>query len=163
MDMGRHSGRKGILDLGGDTGWKGSTAVEQVEAGRRAEEASNGAQRYTGSWRERKTGRPLKKNYLGGHTGRLAGLTPRAHVREHGTGQAPCYAVKRTVSPVRFHSPVRYIPAPRIGRARVGIQPGLMVPAQRSWPPVHIFSLGYPAPTLCTVSPARLHSPWVLC
>ena len=44
------------------------------------------------------------------------------------TGQAPCYAVVRTVSPVRVHSPVRYIPAPRIGLARVGIELGSMSP-----------------------------------
>ena len=31
----------------------------------------------------------------------------------HRTGQAPCYAVERTVSPVRVLSPVRCIPAPR--------------------------------------------------
>ena len=47
------------------------------------------------------------------------------------TSQAPCYAALPSVSPVRMHSPVRYIPAPRICRARVGIQPGRIVPAQR--------------------------------
>jgi hypothetical protein len=40
--------------------------------------------------------------------------TPRAYRGGHRTGQAPCYAVERTVSPVRILSPVRYIPAPRI-------------------------------------------------
>ncbi|XP_064877152.1 uncharacterized protein LOC135572651 [Oncorhynchus nerka] len=48
---------------------------------------------------------------------------------------------------------------PRIGRARVGFQPGRMVPAQCAWPPVCVFGLGYPAPALRTVSPVRLHSP----
>ena len=78
---------------------------------------------------------------------------------QRGTGNALCYAVERTVSPVRVHSPVRYIPAPSIGRARVGIQPGRMVPAQHSWPPVRLYGPGYPAPALRTVSPVRLHSP----
>ena len=50
--------------------------------------------------------------------------TSCAYRRVRGTGQALCYAVECTVSPVRVHSPVRYIPAPRIGRARVGIEPG---------------------------------------
>ena len=42
----------------------------------------------------------------GGNTGKLAELTPCAHGKECGTGQAPCYAVKRTVYPVRMHSTV---------------------------------------------------------
>ena len=75
------------------------------------------------------------------------------------TGQAPCYAVKRTVSPVRVHSPVRYIPAPRIGRARVGIEPSAMKPALRIWSPVRLLGPAYMAPALRTVSPVRLHSP----
>ena len=74
------------------------------------------------------------------------------------TGQAPCYAMTLTVSPVCIHSPLRSIPAPRIGRAKVGIQPGGKVPAQRSWPPVHVLGPGYPAPVQRTVSPVRLHS-----
>ena len=102
---------------------------------------------------------------IGGGTGRLAESgfrpesTPRAYREERVTGQAPCYAVICTVSPVRTHSPVHYIPAPRIDRARVGIQPGRIVPAQRIWPPVRLYGPGYPAPALRTVSPVRLHSP----
>ena len=71
------------------------------------------------------------KNVLGGGLegrivmpGRKPAHTPCAHRWARETGQAPCYAVVRTVSPVRVHSPVRYIPAPCIGRARVGIEPG---------------------------------------
>ncbi|XP_064821061.1 protein enabled homolog [Oncorhynchus masou masou] len=75
------------------------------------------------------------------------------------TRQAPCYAVKRTVSPVRVHSPVRYIPAPRIGRARVGIEPSAMKPALRIWSPVRLLGPAYMAPALRMVSPVRLHSP----
>ncbi|XP_055727839.1 uncharacterized protein LOC129816895 isoform X1 [Salvelinus fontinalis] len=99
------------------------------------------------------------------HTGRLVESgrrpepTPRAYCGERVTGQAPCYAVKRTVSPVCMRSPVRYIAAPRIGRARVGIEPGRMMPAQRIWSPVRLLGPGYPAPALRTVSPVRLHSP----
>ena len=89
--------------------------------------------------------------------------TPRAYCGERVTGQAPCYAEMRTVSPVRIHSPVRSVPAPRICRARVGIQPGWIVPAQRSWSPVSgLFGPGYPAPALRAVSPVRQHNP-VLC
>ena len=69
------------------------------------------------------------------------------------TGQAPCYAVKRTVSPVRVHSPVRYIPAPRIGRARVGIEPSAMKPALRIWSPVRLLGPAYMAPALRTGCP----------
>ena len=54
--------------------------------------------------------------------------TSCAYRRARETGQAPCYAVERTVSPVRVHSPVRLIPAPRISRARVCIEPGAMKP-----------------------------------
>ncbi|XP_064811669.1 uncharacterized protein LOC135526929 isoform X2 [Oncorhynchus masou masou] len=71
------------------------------------------------------------------------------------TGQAPCY----TVSPVRVHSPVRYIPAPRIGRARVGIEPSAMKPALRIWSPVRRLGPAYMAPALRMVSLVRLHSP----
>ncbi|XP_064883312.1 uncharacterized protein LOC115127313 [Oncorhynchus nerka] len=42
---------------------------------------------------------------------------------------------------------------------RMGVQPGRMVPAQRSWSPVYLLGPGYPAPALRTVSPVRLHSP----
>ena len=72
---------------------------------------------------------------------------------ERGNGMAPCYAVRRTVSPVR------YIAAPRIGRARVGIEPGAMKPAQRIWSAVHLLGPGHMAPSLGMVSPVRQHSP----
>ena len=84
-----------------------------------------------------------------GHTGSVAkpgrrtAPTSCAHRGARETGQAPCYAVKRTVSPVRVHSPVRYIPAPRIGRARVSIEPSAMKPALRIWSPVRLLGLAY--------------------
>ena len=82
---------------------------------------------------------------------------------ERGTGQAPCYAVDHTVSPVRVHSPVRYIAAPGIGRARAGIAPGAMKTAQRIWSPVRLLGPVYMAPALCMVSPVRQHSPlWAI-
>ena len=87
--------------------------------------------------------------------------TPRAYRGERRTGQSPCYAVECTLSPVSVHSPVRYLPAPRIGRARVGVQPGRMVPAQRIWLLVRHYGPGYPAPALRTVSPVLLKC--VLC
>ena len=65
------------------------------------------------------------------------------------------YAVKRTVSPGRAHSPVPYMPALRKCHARVGIQPGRIVAAQRAWSPVRRFDPGYPALALRTVSPVR--------
>ena len=85
--------------------------------------------------------------FRGRHTGRLVesgfrpDLTPRAYRVELETGRALCYAVMRTMSLVRSHSPVRYIPAPRIGWARVVIQTGRMVPAQHSWLPVWLCAL----------------------
>ena len=85
--------------------------------------------------------------------------TPRAYRGERVTGQAPCYPVLRTMPSVCIHSPVRSVQAPRSGRARVGIQPGRIVPAQRSWPPVRLFGPDYPAPALRTVSPVRQQSP----
>ena len=91
--------------------------------------------------------------------GRRPAPTSRAYRRARVTGQAPCYAVERTVSPVRVHSPVRYIPAPRIGRARVGIAPGTMKPALCIWSPVHLLGPAYMAPALRMVSPVRQHSP----
>ncbi|XP_042185009.1 uncharacterized protein LOC121847512 [Oncorhynchus tshawytscha] len=122
------------------------------------------------SWRQRKLsggdmrrqrgsarGRP--KTFWGGHTGSVAESgwrpepTPRAYCKKRSTGQAPCYAVKRKVSPVRTHSPVGYRPAPRQCQVRVGIQPGCVVPAQRVWSPVHRFGPGYPALALRAVSP----------
>ena len=101
------------------------------------------------------------KNVLGGHTGSVAKAgrrpapTSHAYRRERGTGQAPCYAVRRTVSPVRLHNPVRYIPAPCIGQARVGIEPGAMNPAQRIWSPVRLLGPVCMTPALRMVSPVR--------
>ena len=92
-------------------------------------------------------------------TGRRPAPTSHAYQRARGTGQAPCYAVERTVSPVRVQSPVRYIPAPRIGRARVGIEPGAMKPALLIWSPVRLLGPVYMAPALCMVSPVRQDSP----
>ena len=100
---------------------------------------------------------------LGWHTGSVAKSgrrptpIPCAYRGERGrcTGQAPCYAMRCTVSPVRRHSPVRYIAAPRIGRARVGIKPGAMNPAQRIWSPVHLLGPVYMSPALPMVSPGR--------
>ncbi|XP_052349959.1 uncharacterized protein LOC127915130 [Oncorhynchus keta] len=103
--------------------------------------------------------------YWRGHTGSVAKSgrrpepTPRAYHGEWRTGQAPCYAVRCTVSPVRRHSPVHSIAAPRIGRARVGIEPGAMKPAQRIWSPVRLLRPGYMAPVLRMVSQVRQHSP----
>ena len=70
----------------------------------------------------------------------------RAYRGGHCTGQALCYAVECTVSPVRMLSSVRYIPAPRICRARVRIQPGRMVPALLSRFPVRLHGPVYPVP-----------------
>ena len=92
-------------------------------------------------------------------SGRRPEPTPHAYRGGRRTGQAPCYAVERTVSTVRMLSPVRYIPAPRICRARLRIQPGQMVPALLSRQPVCLLGPGYPTPALCTVSPVCLHSP----
>ena len=103
--------------------------------------------------------------YWEGHTGSVAkpGRRPAptscAYWRERGTGHAPCYAVEHTVSPVRVHSPVRYIPAPRIGRARVGIESVAMKPALRIWSPVRLLGPAYMAPALRMVSPVHQHSP----
>ena len=55
-----------------------------------------------------------------------------------------------TVSPVRVHSQVRSEPALRKCHARVGIQPGQIVPAQRSWSPVRCDSSVSPVPALRT-------------
>ena len=60
--------------------------------------------------------------------------TPLAYRGERVTSQAPCYPVLSTMPSVSIDSPVRSLQAPRSGRARVGIQPGRIVPAQRSWP-----------------------------
>jgi hypothetical protein len=55
---------------------------------------------------------PLQNIFLGGHTGRLVepGWRPeptlRAYRRECRTGQAPCYALELTMSPVRILVPV---------------------------------------------------------
>jgi hypothetical protein len=94
-------------------------------------------------------------------SGRRPAPAPRACRGERGrcTGQALCYAVERTVSPVCVLSPVRYIPAPRIGWARVGIEPGAMKPALCIWSPVRLLGPAYMAPASRMVSPVRLHSP----
>ena len=68
-------------------------------------------------------------------------------------------ASTRGSPPKCIHSPVRSVPDSRSCRASVGIQPGQIVPAQRSWSPVRLLGPGYPAPILRTVSPVRLHSP----
>ena len=92
--------------------------------------------------------------------GRRPGPTPHAYrgERGRGTGQAPFYAVERTVSPVRVHSTVRYIPAP-CGQARVRIEPVAMKPALRIWSPVRLLGPAHMAPALRMVSPVRQHSP----
>uniref|UniRef100_A0A8C7HKJ1 Uncharacterized protein n=1 Tax=Oncorhynchus kisutch TaxID=8019 RepID=A0A8C7HKJ1_ONCKI len=120
-------------------------------------------------WRGWKPERQPPKFLRRGHTGSVAkagrrpATTSRAYRRERGTGQAPCYAVRRTVSPVRVHSPVRYTPAPRIGRARVGIEPGAMKPGQRIWSPMRLLGPVYMAPALRMVSPVHQHSPvWAI-
>ena len=91
--------------------------------------------------------------------GRGPAQTPYAYRGARETGQAPCYAVVRTVSPVRVHSSVRYIPAPRIGRARLSVEPNAMKPALRIWSPVRLLGPAYMVPALRSVSPVRLHSP----
>ena len=85
-------------------------------------------------------------------SGRRPAPTPCAYRGERWT-------VRRTVSPVRRHSPVRYIAVPRIVRARVGIEPGAMKPAQRIWSPMRLLGPGYMAPALRMVSPVRQQSP----
>ena len=85
--------------------------------------------------------------------------TPCAYRGGRRPGQAPCYAVERTVSPVRILSQVRYMPAPRICRARVRIQPRRMVLALLSRQPVRLLGPGYPTSALRTLSPVCLHSP----
>ncbi|XP_064858638.1 proline-rich protein 36-like [Oncorhynchus nerka] len=72
---------------------------------------------------------------------------------ECGAGLAPCYAVVRTVSPVRVLSPVRYIPASHICRARVKIQPGRLVPALLSRSPVRLHGPVHPVPPPHTSPP----------
>jgi hypothetical protein len=129
--MGRHPEWERILDVGGDPGGKGSPAVGaggSSEEGRGSEKKGPGLHRVTvGS----KDWEATPKTFFGGrHVGSVAESVfrpePTRHTyrKERGTGQAPCYAVERTVSPVRVHSPVRYIPTPHNGQARVGIQPG---------------------------------------
>ena len=62
--------------------------------------------RYEARQRSRHERKPPQKLF-GRHTvesGYRPEPTPRAYRRERGTGQAPCYAVKRTVSPVHVHS-----------------------------------------------------------
>ena len=136
---------------------------EQVEAARKATEAAK-AERRQYEEPARQCDRYERQPQIffgGGHTrcgtkpGSRPELTPRAYYEQRITGQAPCYAVERTVSPVRVHSPVRYRAAPRECHASVGIEPGRMVPAQRVWSPVRSLGPGYPAPALRAVSPGR--------
>ncbi|KAM9528409.1 uncharacterized protein ACWYII_041088 [Salvelinus alpinus] len=95
----------------------------------------------------------------GPRAGRRPAPTSQANRGEREYGQTPCYAVERTVSPVRVHSPVRVIPPPRTGRARLSIEPSAMRPALHIWPPVRLLGPAYMAPALRMVSPVRLHSP----
>ncbi|XP_071218846.1 protein rtoA-like [Salvelinus alpinus] len=68
---------------------------------------------------------------------------------------ALCLSSRTPTSPDVTEGPVRSEPARRKCHARVGIQPGQIVLAQRSWSPVRRFGPGYPAPALRTVSPVR--------
>ena len=148
------------MDLGGGNGMGQDPAMEA------GGDSAGGTATIRGDTASTEAREAAPSNFFGGrHTRRLAESgwrpepTPLAYRGECVTGQAPCYAEMHTVSPVRIHSPVRSIPTPRICRARMGIQPGRMVPAQRSWSPVCLLSPGYPAPALRTVSPVRFHSP----
>ena len=62
------------------------------------------------------------------------------------------------MSPVRVHSPVRYIPAPCIGWARVSILPGRVVPVPQTKPPVCLSSPVSPVPASRTRPPVCLPS-----
>ncbi|KAM9423345.1 uncharacterized protein ACWYII_020534 [Salvelinus alpinus] len=115
------------------------------EAARQQDRYERQPQKFFGGGLERSVAKP----------GSRPERTPRAYYKHRVTGQAPCYAVKRTVSPVRAHSPVRYRAAARKCHVSVGIQPGRIVPAQRVWSPVRSFGPGYPAPALRAVSPER--------
>ena len=79
--------------------------------------------------------------------------TPCAHRWARETGQAPCYAMERTVFPVRVHSPVRFIPVLHIGRARVGIESGKLGQAWCSRAPVRLHGPVYPVPPPRTSTP----------
>ena len=85
--------------------------------------------------------------------GRRPAQTPCAYRGARETGQAPCYAMERTVFPVRVHSPVRFIPALRIGRARVGIEPGKVGQDWCSRAPVRLHGPVYPEPPPHTSPP----------
>uniref|UniRef100_A0A8L0DPT6 Uncharacterized protein n=1 Tax=Oncorhynchus mykiss TaxID=8022 RepID=A0A8L0DPT6_ONCMY len=125
------------------------------------EQCEEGYRRMELARRSRKPERQPQK-CLGGGTGgvwRSQVGDLRQLRRARGTRQAPCYAVEHTVSPVRVHSPVRYIPAPCIGRATVGIEPGAIKPALRIWYPVRLLGPAYMAPVLRIVSPVCQHSP----
>jgi hypothetical protein len=123
--------------------WEEVLARHESLLGKQAE-AARVQRRQRGSRPRRKPERQPPKYCLKGHTGWLAepGIkpepTPRTHRGESVTRQAPCFAVIRTVSPVRIHSPVRDVPAPRTCRAKVVLCPGSVVPALRSRPPVHL-------------------------
>lgn len=161
-------GLQGIMDMGGNsgpgwtmapgwwipspTGWDRGTKAER--------------RRYEALYAPiGKHERHPQEMFLGGHTGSLAGPrvspkpTPRAYYGEHMEWRAPEYAKVRTISPMRTHSPVRAIPAPRKCHARVGIQPGRRMPVQRIWPLVRLLGQGYPTPALRTATIRPLHSP----
>ena len=76
-------------------------------------------QRYEeAAWQRDRHERQPQNIFWGVHTGSGAESgwrpepTPRAYRRKRSTGQAPCYVVKRTVSPIRAHSPVGYRQVP---------------------------------------------------
>jgi hypothetical protein len=111
-----------------------------------------------------KAERQPQNNFVGGHTGSLAESgwrpepTPRAYRGERVTGQAPYYAVMRTVSSGRVHRPVRSVPVPCISRARLSIQPERVVPALRSRSPVRLHGPVYPVPVSRTRPEVRVTS-----
>ena len=85
-------------------------SLEQCEEGyRRMELATQTRQRNRHE-------RQLPQKIFGGHTGRLVESgdrpepTPHAYRKKRSNGQAPCYAVKRMVSPVHAQSPVPVFP-----------------------------------------------------
>ena len=87
-----------ILDMGGGNGRGQDPAME----------AGGGSERGTATIRGVKATTEARKAtpkyFLGGHTGRLAEVGFRPEPTPHayrGTGQASCYAVMHTVSPVR--------------------------------------------------------------
>lgn len=96
--------------------------IEAAKAERRRYEAMD-------ALREKHERHP-QEFFWGGHTGSLARRkksrkpATRGYMEERMGWRALCCAEERTISPIRTHSPVRVIPAPRRCRARAGIQPG---------------------------------------